>query len=577
MGVVYKLNQKIKDFVIEQKKATPLLSCRSLAMLVEGKFQIKVSKSTINSIIKESGLSMPVGRRLRKRRRKKPSQATKVIQPPPLPVPIHELLLIPEEIRAPMIDEVPETIEPEKPPQQQVPAEAEPQLVAEKVEKPLESVSSGAIFLKAADYLMGGSCDIAEAIRSHLSGSTEDIIANVELLIYLTLIGLRRGSPEGKLDEFWPLIGKKIAKETLDSYLNELQSVESMPAEILRVILNTIEEVRCVKVIYPDGTTLYLDGQLHTVWSTPHIPYSFSSTLYNISGYINEYLYKDNPFILFTAPGYDTPIKEFFSFLVNLDSYEHFNTKIVFYNNKLGEIKVSSFWKAKRKAFIFGLWPWQFMEYRKVKSFGEYNPLYFEPLKKNLYVAEIEMELMQPDIKKVVTFRGASIKTSSEEKSRLVILSNINDKSVTILDIATSYLKKWPYMEEAFQNFSRKIEIFTYTANIQKFFSAEAQKMDIEAETRISLLFESYLSLLDLYVRWHLLPSGYEDNDFSFINEHFYSLKALLTISKEYCLVTFQPPSSYPYLKELDYACRRVNEKEIKDLEGRRIWLSIKA
>ena len=69
MGVIYKLKKEIIDFIIEQKKSTSILSCRSLAMLVEGKFRIKVSKSSINSIIKENGLSMPVGRRLRKRKR----------------------------------------------------------------------------------------------------------------------------------------------------------------------------------------------------------------------------------------------------------------------------------------------------------------------------------------------------------------------------------------------------------------------------------------------------------------------------------------------------------------------------
>ncbi|KPK97548.1 MAG: hypothetical protein AMJ95_08455 [Omnitrophica WOR_2 bacterium SM23_72] len=576
MGVVYKLNQKIKDFIIEQKKATPVLSCRSLAMLVEGKFQIKVSKSSINSIIKESGLSLPVGRRLRKRRRKKRLQAHKVVKTPPLPVPIQELLVIPNELRAPMIDKVPEKVEPEKIPQPQAPVEAEPQLEVKKAEEPLEAVCSGAIFLKAADYLLGGSQGIAEEIRAHLNGQAEDIIVNVQLLIYLRLIGLRKG-PEDKLDEFWPLVGKKISKQTLDSYLNELQSVESIATDIFQVISSAIEEVRCVKVIYPDETALYLDGQLHTVWSTAHIPYNFSSSIYNITGYINDYLYKDNPFVLFMAPGYDTPTREFFNFIVNLDSYEHFNTKMAFFNNKLGEIKLSTFWKAKRKTFIFGLWPWQFMEYRKVKSFGEYNPLYFEPFKKELYVAKIEMELMQPETKKIVTFRGASIKASLEEKSRLVILSNIHDNSVAISDIATIYIKKWPNLEEAFQNFSRKIEIFTYTANIQKYFSAEARKMDIKAESHVPLLFESYLRLLDLYVKWHFLPSGYEDSDFSFINEHFYSIKATITSSKEYCLAAFQPPSGYPYLKDLIYACRRVNEKEVKDFDGRRIWLSVTA
>lgn len=577
MGVIYKLKQGIIDFIIEQKKTTPVLSCRSLAMLVEGKFQIKVSKSSINSIMKETGLSLPVGRRLRKRRRKKLSQAPVVIQPLTMLELKQELPVRSEEPKEPIIEEVVETAAPEELPPMQVPAEAKPQVDVEKIEAPLEPVCSGAVFLKAADYIMGGSQDIAEGIKSHLNGQIKEIIANVELLIYLRLIGLRRDSSGKKLEEFWSLIGKKITKEAIDSYLKELQSVKSIATDMIRVISSTMQEIRCIKITYPDGSVLYLDGKLHTVWSTPYIPYNFSATIYNMRGYINDYLYKSNPFILFMAPGYDTPTKEFFNFIVNLDSHEHFFAKMAFYNNKIEEIESVTFQKTRRRFFIFGLWPWQFLECRKVKNFGQYKPIYFEPLNKDLYMAQIEMEITQPDLKKTVTFRGAAIKTSLEEKARLIILSNIHDNSVTTSDIAISYIKKWPNLDEAFEDFSQKIELFTYTANSQKFFSEESQNLGIKAERYIPLLFESYLRVLDLYVKWHFLPSGYENSDFAFINEHFYSLKATIDWSKDYCLVAFQPPSGYPYVKELDYACRRVNEKEVKDSEGRRIWLSVTA
>lgn len=69
MGVIYKLKTEIKNFILEQKKNQLALSCRKLATLVQEKFQIKLSKSSINSIIKEAGLSMPVGRQRKKRKR----------------------------------------------------------------------------------------------------------------------------------------------------------------------------------------------------------------------------------------------------------------------------------------------------------------------------------------------------------------------------------------------------------------------------------------------------------------------------------------------------------------------------
>jgi hypothetical protein len=66
MGVVYKLKPEVKDFILKQKKIHPQLSCRSLAKLVREKFKTSLSKSSINFVLKEAGLSMPVGRRRKK-------------------------------------------------------------------------------------------------------------------------------------------------------------------------------------------------------------------------------------------------------------------------------------------------------------------------------------------------------------------------------------------------------------------------------------------------------------------------------------------------------------------------------
>jgi hypothetical protein len=63
MGVIHKLGPEVKDFIIGQKKADVSLSCRSLSILVLEKLGVRVSKSSINAIFLENGLSLPVGRR----------------------------------------------------------------------------------------------------------------------------------------------------------------------------------------------------------------------------------------------------------------------------------------------------------------------------------------------------------------------------------------------------------------------------------------------------------------------------------------------------------------------------------
>ncbi|MFA5231407.1 MAG: hypothetical protein WC416_03260, partial [Candidatus Omnitrophota bacterium] len=70
MGVIHKLKPEVLSFIIENKKNNPSLSCRSLTLLISEKLKIKVSKSSINAIFKENNLSMPIGRRRTKKKRK---------------------------------------------------------------------------------------------------------------------------------------------------------------------------------------------------------------------------------------------------------------------------------------------------------------------------------------------------------------------------------------------------------------------------------------------------------------------------------------------------------------------------
>ncbi len=68
MGVVYKLKPEVINFILEQKKDSPTLSCRKLTALVLDNFKIELSKSSINAIIKDAGLSAPIGRTPKKKR-----------------------------------------------------------------------------------------------------------------------------------------------------------------------------------------------------------------------------------------------------------------------------------------------------------------------------------------------------------------------------------------------------------------------------------------------------------------------------------------------------------------------------
>lgn len=616
MGVTYKLETKVKDFILEEKKKNPALSCRKLSDLILDKFQIKVSKSSVNFVVKEAGLSMPVGRRQKKRigglnpeaklemkvnleltaqtlfLEKLPEAPAEEIAPPAeapkLPEEITELP-VEKQVEEPVVEEtiplpadkpveavqeapIPIPVEQtnitpvDKPVEKLEPIESpDPEI---QIEEPSEMPCSGAILLKAADYLTGGIYYITEAIKSRLNSQAPELFAKTEHLLYGQL----------KQDSsLWGLTNRKFSPDEISSYLAGIQSVAALSSDIFRVLSAVFQEVRYITVTLTDNSVFYLDAKFHTVWSTPSIPYDFSSTIYNTKSYINKCFQEDSPAILFMAPGYDYPTVELFNFILSQDQGGARVSRVTLCGNKFEELETINLEKEKKRFFVFGLWPWQFVEYRKVNKIGEFKPFHFVALNKDYYIAEIEIELFQPITSQTVTLKGSALKTSLAEKTRLLILSNLNSEEVKLEDLVNIYLSRWPNLEEAFRDFSRKIELFTYTADSQRFFSTENLNLLIKQESLqdINALFDYYLKALDLYVRWHFLPSGYEEKDFSTVNQHFYGLKALAKKEKDSIKVTFEIPSAYPHLKDLEYVCRRINEREICFADGKRLWCSI--
>lgn len=643
MGVVYKIKPEIVKFIEEKKREKPTLSCRSLVSLVEEKFQAKLSKSSINSIIKNASLSMPVGRRRTKpvSTKVKPSEELKAalsaaaeslklvgpppaekleekktigkpIRLPPTPVPEKPIELPqkpeaekpaeasaekPEEkakpVSLPVQPEAPVKPEAEKPAEApaEKPVEAPPEKPIEKPREippvtppeeeipvpveakeqlPKETETTGAILLGAADYLMGGSINLEKEIKTHLGRPDNDLLAKIKSLILLPLFGTK----ETDISALNSLIERDFSLDIILALLYELQIIKRLDISLSPLISSLMQEVRGVKASLSDGSNIYLDGQFHTVWSTAHIPCDFNTTIYTAESYIREYFIDGKPFVLFLAPGTDTPSNEFFKFLSGFAAEQTKFIKLSLFGNKFEEIEILPVDQDRKRNFIFGFLPGQFSGYRKVKKIGEYKPFHSESLDRDFFLAPIELDLSQPSAAQTITLNGYALKTSLGDKIRLVILSNLPQETPPG-EIADIYLDQWPNLEEAFEDYNRKIEFFTYTASSQRFFSTEAIKLNIGKSPDIKALLDNYLKALDLYVRWHFLPQGFEDKDFSMVKEMFYSLKVTLKKEKDRTKATFQIPQWFQFRNDLEYACRRLNERVITSSDGKRLWFSV--
>jgi len=431
-----------------------------------------------------------------------------------------------------------------------------------------DRVCSGAILLKAIDCLIGGSKQINEAICMKIKNPPEDFLALTEAVIFRVLFG--KDKP-GLLDA---LIGQQIPQEKLDSYYSEIKQNKTLKLEIARIIFNAFTIARGVKVHLADGNIVYLDGQLYTTWPTPYLPFNFASAVYDLKNKLNKYFFQDKPIVLSSAPGNDLPTKEFFNLLLNINLPSHGPDSLVLYGNKLEELESISLKHENNYSFVFGLWPWQFTTCRRIKKIGDFSLEHIENLNKDFYLAEIEIDLWLPSTNQNIALQGCAIKTNFNEKIRLVILSSEQSR-LSLNKLAQLYLSCWPNFEEGFRDFSRKVEISTYTGNLQNSFSTENLGLDArEAGLELEEIFANYIKTLDAYLRWNFLPSGYESKDFQITRERFYNLPVKIDkINDKNCLANFVLPSGYAFSQDLSYLSRRINEKEFVLSDGASLYL----
>jgi hypothetical protein len=290
---------------------------------------------------------------------------------------------------------------------------------------------------------------------------------------------------------------------------------------------------------------------------------------------MEKYFSQGSPLVFFNAPGYDMPSQEFFNLLIALEGRPKSLDTLVLYGNKFEEIETLPVRQPKKIPAVFAIWPWQFTSCRKIRNIGEFRSMRLDSRAKEIYIADIELELIHTGLGRQVSLCGCAVKGGLNEKARLVILSNFASGQISSEELSALYLERWPNMEEGFQDFSRKIELFTYTANSQRFFSTEKAPAASQEPSKIRGALESYLSSLDAFVRWHLLPLGYEDKDFNAAKEAFYSLPGKLSPGEGRCSVSLNPAENYPFAKELGYACRRANERGVVTPEGLKFYLGL--
>jgi hypothetical protein len=229
MAKPYKIKAEIEQFIQEKKKLEPKFSCRSMVSLIKERFGVELSKSTINTIIKENNLSGKVGRpRIREK------IALQSLPPKEIPAPVPSPTLLAAE-QSPVEIEIKPLVEPvfedtnfvsglsgipkfeEIAP---LPALVKAQIVEVKTltEESVDIENGGALFLLMVDYKSGLTDFLAQKILPYMSDLSPDIIRLfIQSRVYGQII-----KNEANL---WNFLGKELAGEYLAFYYEQLTKI----------------------------------------------------------------------------------------------------------------------------------------------------------------------------------------------------------------------------------------------------------------------------------------------------------------------------------------------------------------
>jgi hypothetical protein len=457
MGVIYKLTPAVVEFIVQHKRDIPKLSCRQLCKIASDKFQIPVSKSSVNNVLKGAGLSSSVGRRGSGKPKPKPFE---------IPRDKKDLLLhnVQKTVAA---DEItfdaatPQIERSAKPVTSPIQAELPKSLSREEFERSVEAIrarknqpreaiymGAGAVFLKAALERLGGIQALARIFEKHLVALPQEFPQILEALIYLTAVDRDASS---NLDQYakhaaWPLSGLTgpLEEGLISGWLRDVQNMPTLVFEYETLKQQTFLQAGSLKVVLSDGRFIALDAQMSTVWSS-QIPSEFCWPFEKAVSGISATLISNNEFIILArASEHSTISEEFLGFIASLDNSRAAQIERIMVFSPSGEV-LSEFAAIpqKKRFFIVPIWARQveFSLFVKSAKWAAKSAYYHELSDQPVFWVETKSDLLTAlSGGRIEEARAITLWSLTSEEPVVVLLTN--DKATQAVEIVKAFLNR---------------------------------------------------------------------------------------------------------------------------------------
>jgi hypothetical protein len=505
----FKLLPEVKDFIICQKKADPSLSCRSISQLISQKLNKKISKSLVNYILKNQGLSAKIGR---------PSKAK----------------------------------------------------TSQGISYDVDC--AGAYFLTGTDEQLSLSVILRQFIRNVFPHSNSKVLERKNRIAFYWPIFRPNDESLEKLNLYsgtglWLAAseGQRIVKSSVIKYLDKIDSLDIVH-NILQGIELGIEFVNLIVFNLKNGKKFYIDPTFHLTWLEPKSPHVYNMPIIKTEEALKKVLFTNEPLILLSSRPYQ-PIQpdlaQFFASWLNIGDN---SIKSVSLLDAAG-VEISRIDKValRRRDFIFGALPWQLAELRFPVEKQVTPTAKIGPSQQEFILESVEIKFAQLVDIKEVKLRVIFLKNASNQP-RLCLITNIPTNEKADLEIARLYLMRWPNLEEGFEDMLHNIEVIKFPQLANDYKSIDSNKLRIKFPQQ-KLSFSGLLNILLEYLNTICQLRYFSGNSslkLAEMKQRFYSLPGKIVQTQDLTVVTLFYPPNYPYLANLKYACCRFNEDNVR-------------
>ena len=557
MGVVHKLKDEVVQFIIQKQKEDPSLSCRALSSIVEERFGQKVSKSSINNVLKKANLSNTVGRRkgIKGSRRRKEHKTFRLSTQ-------KKKNLFPDISQNCILSDITEV--PQK-------------------EGVIDGI--GSIFLKAAEWELARAPILERFLKENCPGVSDTKIRAVAAVsgflkaFHLeSLESISRYAGQG----LWALNG--IESPLLErDILDVMEGIKDRQNVFLKFSLSAPQiftKVSGFRFVLKDGSNFFIDGQTASCWK--NIQKNFSVSLVKATDCLARILNNVQTVVLCSISPKETgkiqETRHIFDFIYAFENVQSKKIQKVELLDEEGQI-LGDFDKIPhiKRDFIAGVWPWEglFQRFLDVKKVSREGKIDHTVTGQDLNFKEIVLKYGSET--RPVMVRGIVLSEIFLSVPFVVLLTNMDEEKVSAEDIVQRYCQRWPHMEKGcgfsiIKDIGRWGEDFsTESSSFWNVFLSDIPY----GRDPVWLAVEQLSMLLDRFAKQQFFPENCQKMDFYTMQNRFYNLSGRVFNTEDNARIEICIPEDYPYLDDLDFAAQRVNESGILDFSDRRISIKI--